>query len=169
MKLDGSFGLPELSPIKHLQTQINGTGIHANQFVLEPELPLSDFDLNPATVKEFDKDMLIQFPRAVLVGISQGRMAWSSNAQMLQLPLAASKASRNLTEGMGPAQLAEEHRNKLAPTWESFGMPFCMGDRNQLLELHPRKQLQQLAEYATKSIHKWPSSLKCEIGLADSI
>jgi hypothetical protein len=33
---------------------------------------------------------------------------------------------------------------------------------------HTRKQLQQLAKYATKSIHKWPS-FKCGIGLADSI
>jgi hypothetical protein len=168
MKFDGSFGSPELGPIKHLQTQINGTGIHADQFILEPEFPLSDFDLNPAPVKEFDKDMLVQLPGAVSVGIGQRRMARSCNTQMLQLPLAASKASGNLTEGMGPTQLTEQHRNKLGPTRKPFGMTFCLGDRNQLLELHSRKELQQLAKYATKSIHKWPS-FKCEIGFADSI
>jgi hypothetical protein len=37
-----------------------------------------------------------------------------------------------------------------------------------MLKVHTRKQLQQLAKYATKSIHKWPS-FKCGIGLADSI
>jgi hypothetical protein len=168
MKLDGSFGLPEPGPIKHLQTQINGTGIHADQFVLKPELSLSDFDLHPAPIKEFDKDMLIQLPGAMFVGISQGGMAWSRNAQMLQLPLAASKASGNLTEGMGSTQLAEEHGHKLVPTRESFGMTFCPGDGNPLLELQSRKELQQLAKYATKSIHKWPSFI-CEIGCADSI
>jgi len=37
MKLDGSFGPSELGPIKHLQTQIDGGRIHADQFVLKPK------------------------------------------------------------------------------------------------------------------------------------
>jgi len=168
MKLDGSFGLSELGPIKHFQAQINGARIHADQFVLEPEFPLSDFDLNPAAIKEFDKDALVQLPGAVSVGIGQSGMARSRNAQMFQLSLAASKASGNLTEGMGPTQLAEEHGYKLGPTREPFGMTFCLGNRNQLLELQSRKELQQLAKYATKPVHKWPSFI-CEIGFADSI
>jgi hypothetical protein len=168
MKLDGSFGPPEPGPIEHLQTQINGARIHTDQFVLEPEFPLPDFDLNPAPVKEFDKDMLVQLPGAVSVGIGQRGMARSRNAQMFQFPLAASKTSSNLTEGMGPTQLAEEHGHKLVPTRKPFGMSFRLGDRNQPLELQSRKELQQLAKYATKSIHKWPSFI-CEIGFADSI
>jgi hypothetical protein len=168
MKLDGSFGLPKPGPIKHFQAQINRARIHADQFVLEPEFPLSDFDLNPAPVKEFDKDTLIQLPGAVPVGIGQSGMARSRNAQMFQLPLTASKPPSNLTEGMSPTQLAEEHGYKLVPTREPFGMTFCLGDRNQFLELKSRKELQQLAEYATKSVHKWPS-FTCEIGFADSI
>ena len=63
-------------------------------------------------------------------------------------PLTASKASGNLTEGMGAAQLAEEHGHKLVPTRESFSMTFCLSDRDQMLKLHTRKQLQQLAKYA---------------------
>jgi hypothetical protein len=168
VKFDRAFGPAELRPIKHFQTQIDGTGIHADQFVLKPKLPLADFDLNPAPVKEFDKDMLIQLPGAVPVGIGQSGMARSCNTQMSQLPLAASKASGNLSQGMGPTQLAEEHRYKLIPTRKPFGMAFCLRDRYQLLELQSRKQLQQLTKYATKSIHKWPSFI-CEIGFADSI
>jgi hypothetical protein len=64
---------------------------------------------------------------------------------------------------MGPTQLAEEHGDKLVPTRISFNMTFCLSDGDQMLKLHPRKQLQQLAKYATKSIHKWPS-FKCGIG-----
>jgi hypothetical protein len=168
MKLDGSFGPPELGPIKHFQAQINGRRVHADQFVFKPELLLSDFDLKPAPVKEFDKDLLIEFPRTVLIGISQGGMARSRNAQMFQLPLTASKPSGNFAQGMGTAQLAEKHGHKLAPTGEPLRITFCLSDSNQLLKLHPGKQLQQLAKYATKSIHKWPSSIR-EIGLADSI
>jgi hypothetical protein len=168
MEFDGSFGPPELGPIKHLQAQIHGARIHTDQSVFEPELSLSGFDLNPAPVKQLHEDMLIQLPGAVLIGIGQRGMARSRNAQVFQLPLAASKASGNLTERMGPAQLAEKHRDKLIPTREFLDMTFCLRDRNQLLEFQSRKQLQQLAKYATKSIHQWPS-LNCAIGLADSI
>ena len=84
MKLDGSFGPPELGPIKHFQTQINGARIHADQFVFKPKLFLPN-DLDTASVKELEKDLLIQLPGTVLIGISQGGMARSSNAQMFQL------------------------------------------------------------------------------------
>jgi len=167
MKFDGSFGLSEFSPIEHFQTQINGARIHADQFVLKPEL-FRPNDLDTASLKELKENLFIELPRAVLIGISQGGMAWSSNAQMLHLPLTASKASGDLPKGMGPAQLTEEHGYKLVPTRKSFGMTFCLGDCDQMLKLHMRKQLQQLAKYATKSIHKWPSFI-CEIGLADLI
>jgi hypothetical protein len=126
MKLDGSFGSPELGPIKHSQTQINGARIHADQFVFEPELSLPS-DLGTASLKEMKENMLIQLPWAVLIGISQGGMAWSLNAQMSQLTLTASESPGNLTEGIGAAQLAEEHGHKLAPTRESLGMAFCFG------------------------------------------
>jgi hypothetical protein len=121
MEFDGSFGPPELSPIKHLQAQIDGARIHTDQSVFEPELSLSDFDLNPAPVKQLHEDMLIQFPGAVFIGIGQRGMARSRDAQVFQLPFAASKASGNLTEGMGSAQLAEKHRHK---QHEGFGIAF---------------------------------------------
>jgi hypothetical protein len=142
--------------------QINGARIHADQFVFEPELSLPH-DLGTALPKELKENLLIELPWAVLIGISQGGTGRSSNAQMLHLALTASKAPRNLTKGMGPAQLTEEHGYKLAPTRESFGMTFCLSDRDPMLKLHTRKQLQQLAKYATKSIHKWPSFTR-EIG-----
>ena len=167
MKLDSSFGLPKLGLVKHFHTQINGARIHTDQFVFEPELSLPH-DLDTASLKELKEHLLIELPWAVLIRIGQGGTGRSSNAQMLQLTLTASKAPSNLTEGMGPAQLTEEHGHKLAPTSESLGMTFCLSDRDPMLKLHTRKQLQQLAKYATKSIHKWPSFI-CEIGLADSI
>jgi hypothetical protein len=121
-----------------------------------------------ALFEEMEEDLLIQLPWTVLIGISQGGMGRSRNAQMFQLTLTTSKAPGNLTERMGAAQLAKQHGHKLSPTTKSFGMTFCLGDPDQMLKLQTRKQLQQLAKYATKSIHKRPS-FKCEIGLADSI
>jgi hypothetical protein len=58
---------------------------------------------------------------------------------------------------MSSAQLAKKHRHKLAPTGESSGMPFGFGFFDHLLELGPGKELQELAEYATKPIHNRPS------------
>jgi hypothetical protein len=140
MKLDGSFGAPKLGPIKYSQAQINGGRIHADQFVFKPELSLPN-NLDTASFKELKENLLIELPWTVLIGISQGGMARSSNAQMFQLTLAASKASGNLTEGMGAAQLAKQHGHKLAPTSESFGMTFCLSDRDQVLKFRTRKQL----------------------------
>src|SRR5512139_2402854 len=102
MKLDGSFGSPELGPIKHFQAQINGARIHADQFVLKPKRFLPN-DLDTASVKELKEHLVIQFPGTVFIGIRQGGMRRSSNAQMPQLPFTASKASANLTERMGAA------------------------------------------------------------------
>jgi hypothetical protein len=167
MKLDGSFGPSEFGPIKHLHAQINGGRIHTDQFVFKPERFLPNH-LHTASFKELKENLLIKLPGAVSIGISQGGMARSRDAQMLQLTLATSKPPGNLTQGMGAAQLAKQHSHQLTPTRESFGMTFCLRGHDQILKLRTRKQLQQLAKYATKSIHKWPSFV-CEIGLADSI
>ena len=141
VKFDGSFGSAELGPIKHFQTQIDGGRIHADQFVFKPKLPLPDFDLNSAPVKEFQKNMVIKLPWTMLVGIGQGRMTRSRNAQMFQLPLAASKASGNLPEGMGATQLTKQHGDKLTPAGKSFGMTFGMAFFHHVLELDSWKQL----------------------------
>jgi hypothetical protein len=58
---------------------------------------------------------------------------------------------------MGSAQLAKEHGDELSPAGEASGMTFGAGLVYRLLELDARKQLQELAEYATESIHQWPS------------
>ena len=84
-------------------------------------------------------------------------MARSGNAQMLQFPFTASKPACNLPERMGSAQLTEKHGHKLIPARISFRMAFSMSPRNKILKLDARKQLQQLAKYATKSIHRRPS------------
>ena len=141
VKLDSSFGPAELGPIKHLQTQIDGGRIQADQFVFKPELLLPDFDLNPAPAKEFQKDMLIKFPGTMFVGISQGGMTRSADAQVFEFAFATSETSGNLPEGIGPPQLTEEHGHKLAPTGESFGMTFSTGVFHHVLELDSWKKL----------------------------
>jgi hypothetical protein len=141
MQFDGSFGPPKVSPIKHRQTQINDGRIHPDQFILKPKLLLPDLDLNPASVEEFQEDMLVEVPGTMFVGISQRGMTGSTDAQMFEFAFATSEPSGNLSERMSPSQLTEEHGHKLAPTGESFGITFCLGHFNQMLKLQTRKQL----------------------------
>jgi hypothetical protein len=141
MKLDRSFGPSEFGPIKHFQTQINGGRIHADQFVFKPERFLPN-NLGTAPIEELKENLLIELPWTVLIRIRQGGMARSRNTQMLQLPLAASETSGNLTQSMGAAQLTKQHGHKLTPTRESFAMTLGLGDSDQVLKLRTRKQLQ---------------------------
>ncbi len=141
MKLDGSLGVPKLSPIKYLQAQINGGRIHTDQFVFKPKFSLPS-DLDTALFKELKENLLIQLPWTVLIRISQAGMTRSSDTQMFQLTLAAPKTSANLAERMGAAQLAKQHGHELTPTSESFGITFRLGNRDPMLKLHTRKQLQ---------------------------
>jgi hypothetical protein len=129
-----------MSPIKHRQAQINGARIHAHQLVLKPKLFLPN-GLHPTSLKELQKDMLIKLPGAMLIGISKGGMAGSTDPKVLELAFATSESSRDLPKGMGLAQLAKQHGHKLTPRTKSFGMTFGAGHFNQMLKLYTRKQL----------------------------
>jgi hypothetical protein len=76
---------------------------------------------------------------------------------MDNLSFVASKSLADLGEGVGAAELAEEHGDELVPVGESSGMAFGVQFFHGLLEFGSGKELQELAEYATKSIHSWPS------------
>jgi len=93
----------------------------------------------------------------MLIGIGKGGSAWGSDSQMLQFTLTASQTTGNFPEGMGSAQLTEVHSDKLAPASESLGMSFSFCFPHGLLKVDSRKQLLELAEYATKFTHRWPS------------
>jgi hypothetical protein len=134
MQLDGSLSPTKMSPVKHPETQINNGRIHTDQFVLKPKLFLSD-NLHPTSVKEVQKDMLIEFPGTVLVSIGQGRMTGSGNPKVLEFAFTASQPPADLSEGMGATQLTEQHGHKLAPRGKSFSMAFGFGLFNHLLKL----------------------------------
>jgi hypothetical protein len=53
--------------------------------------------------------------------------------------------------------LAKKHAHKLAPARKAFAMALRAMFDDHALKLRARKQLQQLAEYATKYIHVEPS------------
>jgi hypothetical protein len=52
------------------------------------------------------------------------------------------------------AELAEEHRDKLAPTGESAGMSLGVGFPHRFLELDAGKEVEQLIENTAESAHR---------------
>ncbi len=135
-----SLGPSEMGPVKDAQTQVDGGRIEADQFVLESEF-LHSRKLASTSVEQLTKQLLIKLPGAVLICIGQGGAAGSGDTQVFQLPLTASQAPGNLSEGMGSAQLTEKHGYKLSPTGESPSMSLGFRFSDGLLELDSRKQL----------------------------
>jgi hypothetical protein len=140
MKFDRPFGPSEACPVKHAQAKIDRSRVDTDQFVLESEL-LSSSDLHPTAIEQLEKNLLVKLPWAMLIGIGEGGSTGGGDSQMFQFALTASQASADFSEGMGSAQLTEEHGNKLAPAGESPGMSFSFRFPNGLLELDSRKQL----------------------------
>jgi hypothetical protein len=115
MKFDCPLRPLKLCPVKSAQAQINYGRVKAYQFVFKAEL-LSAPDFHRPGLEQRKKNLLIQFPRTMLVGIGERGSAWSSDFQMLQFTFTTSQPSGNLSEGMGATHLAEWHGNKLAPS-----------------------------------------------------
>jgi len=127
-----------------------------------------------AALEQLAKDPLVEFPRAVLIGISQGGMTRGGDSQVFQFTLTTPQPAGNLSERMGSPQLAEEHGHKLPPATKPSGMTLRFGLFDRLLKFGSGKQLQKLAEYATKTIHGRPSFVSgvgflCEANLPQNV
>jgi hypothetical protein len=140
MEFDRPFGPSETCPVKQAQAQVDRGGVETDQFVFEPELLFSS-DFNPTTFEQLEKNLLIQLPGPMFISIGEGGSAWGGDSQVFQFALTASQTSGDFSEGMGSAQLTEEHGHKLSPASESPGMSFSFRPSDCLLELDSRKQL----------------------------
>ncbi len=140
VQFDRSLGPSEMGPVKDAQTEIDGGRIEADQLVLESKFLLSR-NLASTSIKQLNKQMLIELPGTVLIRIGQGGSAGSGDTKMFQFPLTASQPSSNLSEGMGSAQLTEKHGYKLSPASESPSVPLGFRFSDCLLKLDSRKQL----------------------------
>jgi len=67
-----------------------------------------------ATKFESDQANRIKGPGAVFIRVGQGGAVRGGNAQMFQFALTTSEASDDFPEGMGSAQMTEEHGDELA-------------------------------------------------------
>jgi len=72
---------------------------------------------------------------------------------MPQLAFTGGQAAADLTQGLGPSQMTEEHGHELSPTTETTGMALGSVRYDGPLKLGAGKQLQCLAENAGYSYH----------------
>jgi hypothetical protein len=140
MEFDRSFGPAEFGPVKKGYGKVDDRGIQTAQRILETKFLLSE-PLAAAALKQTEKDFLVKLPGAVLIGISQGGTARSSDSQVLQFSLATSETSGYFPEGMGSPELAEEHGDKLPPTAKPFGAAFGSGPLDRLNKFRFGKEL----------------------------
>ena len=108
MEFNRSFGPTEFGPVEKSHRKVDGRGIQAAQGVFETKFLLAGH-LAATALKQVGKDFLVKLPWAVLIGISQGGTAGSSDSQVLQFSFATSDASGDFPERMGASELAKEH------------------------------------------------------------
>ncbi len=77
----------------------------------------------------------------MLVGIGQGGVTGGGNAEVFQFALTTTQATGDFPEGMGSAQLAEEHGHKLAPAGEASRMTFGLSLYNGSMKFIAGKKL----------------------------
>jgi hypothetical protein len=129
-----------MSPVKETEGEIDEGGIQADEFVFKAELFLSD-SLVLEAMEQNQEEFLIEGPGAVFVRIGEGGAVGGGDAQVFQLALTTSETSDDFPEGMGSAQMTEEHGDELAPAGESSGMAFGASLFDSLVKFMSRKEL----------------------------
>jgi hypothetical protein len=129
-----------MSPVKETEGEIDDGRIQADEFVFKAELFLPD-SLVLEAMEQNKEEFLIEGPGAVFVRVGEGGAIGGGNAQVLQFALTTSEASGDLAEGMGSAQMTEEHGDELAPAGEPSGMAFGASLFDRLMEFRSRKEL----------------------------
>src|SRR5579871_4124815 len=90
----------------------------------------------------------------MFICIGQSRALWRSiNTEMHEFPQTTAQAVANLTQRVGPRQLAEQHRDQLRPTAKAFRSAFCLVLVHQRRELRPGKMFEELIKQTSNLYH----------------
>lgn len=139
VKLHSPLGLPVLGPVKQAGAQSDECGIEAEESVVEPERPFAEH-LLLATAQDLIKQLLVELPGPVLIGVGQGgALRGLLKAQMPRLAEATGQAPADLPKGVGLPELAEQHGHELVPTVKALGASVGPGGLHGFKELASRK------------------------------
>ena len=106
--------------------------------------------------KQRQKERLIDFPTAVLVGVSQSGMAWGlCHAKMDQFTLTSLQSFLDLAQAVCMAKLAKQHRDELIPAGKTARLAHPLVLANSLVEQRPGNWLENLTENSGYLCHGW--------------
>jgi hypothetical protein len=113
----------------------------------QPELPA-------ALAEQLLEDGFEQLPGPLPIGIGKsGAFRRCCQAQVFELTFRGGQSAADFAQRVGLAELTKQHRHELTPAGEpaqvAVGLMLAYG----LLEFQARKQLQQLREDATETLH----------------
>ena len=154
VELNGDFGLTEISPRKHAQTEVDGGGVDTEQLVLEAKLLLFTRTLATAEIPQMKEGILIKLPGSVGIGV--GKCApggGGEQSQVTELAAGDGQAVADLSQALGLGKLAEEHGDILVPGGEALGMAFCPAFMDKAQKREPGDDLENLAEQTCGKLH----------------
>lgn len=153
MQLDRALGATELRPVVRRQAQINHRRIQTDQLVLEAEFLLAD-RLGCDSLEQAVGHLLEQCTRTTSVGVGKRRTRWRFDAEMGELALATLQPAFDLAQGMGAAQLAEQHPDKLAPTRQPLAPVFSARFLDDAFEVGTRDELEYLPALPNPALNR---------------
>lgn len=125
MQFDGAFRPAIMRPIKCGEANRDQRGIHALDGVAEAEFPFLQFCDLFTLPSDMEKHVAKDFPRAVFVGIRQGRSGRRfRNSEMGEFAVEGIQPVADLAERFTLRELSEQHGGKLCPRRETLGIIF---------------------------------------------
>jgi hypothetical protein len=125
VKLNGTFGLTEVSPRKQAKTEVDGGGVEAEQLILEAKLLLFARALAAAEVPQMKESILIKLPGTVGIGVGKCALGrGSAQSQVTELAAGDGQSVADLSQALGLGELTEEHGDILVPGGEALGVAF---------------------------------------------
>ena len=154
VKLNGTFGLTEISPGKQAEAEVDGGGIEAEQLVLEAKSLLFTGTLTTAKVSQMKESILIELPGTVGIGIGKRASGGgSTQSQVTELAAGDGKPVADLPQALGLGELTEEHGDILVPGGEALGVALCPTLVDKAQKGNPGDDLKYLAEQTCGKLH----------------
>lgn len=150
MDFDGTLGGAVLGPVEDLGAEVDDGAVQAIEFAGVQQRGLGvGRQFGAEVVQQIQEQILIDFPRAVLIGVGQrGVFGGFTDAEMDQFAFAGLEAFVDFAEALGLAELAEEHSDELVPAAETAGVAFALMAADDLFKHRPGDQMKKLAENA---------------------
>lgn len=120
VQFDGSFSGAELGPVVERQTEIDGGGIQAIDFIFESEFVFRGNGL--AFGQHPEKDFFKKLMGTVFVDIEQGRTVNRLNPQVVQALELGGQPRFDVLQAILSGKLPKEHGGKMVPRPEPAGV-----------------------------------------------